>query len=48
LQKISGDLIDEHFNFKTKHYVAHYKARPNGKSILYYNTHFNYRDGHEL
>jgi hypothetical protein len=30
MQVIAGNLIDEDFNFVTKHYVAHYLADPNG------------------
>lgn len=48
MQRIAGELLDEDFNFKTKHYVAHYIAAPGGKSILYYCSHFNYPNGHEL
>ena len=48
LQRIGGVLLDENFNFKTKHYVAHFKASPQSKSILYFNTYFNYPNGHEL
>lgn len=48
LQRTAGTLLDETFNFNTKHYVGHYLATPKGQSILYYCSHFNYPKGHEL
>ena len=48
LQRTAGTLLDETFNFNTKHYVGHYLDTPKGQSILYYCSHFNYTKVHEL